>query len=140
MKTDFMEKNGIRYCDKVHVSLSSPDGREIYKMLCALLPPFYGSMIQKKMDEDQGFVEIEGVRYIINQEHHMWLLVQYMCELVGSHFYEIAHAAAMTAKCLTDKKSIEKNDEKFTYKTLYSMSAEDYDKIAKEMHEIANRD
>jgi hypothetical protein len=35
---------------------------------------------------------------------------------------------------------MEKNPEKFTYKTLYSMSAEDYDKIAEEMHKIANNE
>lgn len=116
------------------------DGREVYRMLCGLLPTFYTMMIQKKRGENQDWVVIDGERYLFTQEHHMWLLVQKMCEMVGSHFYEIAQAAAMTAKCIQDTKNMEKNPEKFNYKTLYSMSAEDYDKIAEEMHKIANKE
>lgn len=114
------------------------DGRELYKTLIRLLPPFYAVMIQKKKGERQNWVVIDGQRYVIEQEHHMWLLMQKMCEMVGSHFYEIAQAAAMTAKCIQDTKSKTKNPEQFKYKSLYTMSAEDYDKIAEEMHKIAN--
>ena len=116
------------------------DGRKVYRTLVGLLPPFYAMMIQKKRGENQDWVEFDGQRYMFTQEHHMWLLVQKMCEMVGSHFYEIAQAAAMTAKCIQDTKNMEKNPEKFIYKTLYSMSAEDYDKIAEEMHKIANNE
>lgn len=116
------------------------DGRELYRTLIRLLPPFYAMMIQKKRLENQDWVVIDGQRYLFSQELHMWLLIQKMCEMVGSHFYEIAQAAAFTAKSIRDTKSKTKNPEKFTYKTLYSMSAEDYDKIAEEMHKIANNE
>lgn len=120
---------------------NNPNGaREVYRMLCTLLPPFYSMYVQKKYGEDQDQVILDDERYLMSQEHHMWLLVQKMCEMVGSHFYEIAQAAAFTAKCIQDTKNMEKNPEKFTYKTLYSMSSEDYDKIAEEMHKIANNE
>lgn len=131
--------------DDINAPLVAPiypnsDGRELYRTLIRLLPPFYAVMIQKKKGENQDWVVIDGERYFFNQELHMWLLMQKMCEMVGSHFYEIAQAAAMTAKSIRDTKSKAKNPEKFTYKTLYSMSAEDYDKIAEEMHKIANNE
>lgn len=116
------------------------EARELYRTLIRLLPPFYAVMIQKKKGERQNWVVIDGQRYVFDQEHHMWLLMQKMCEMVGSHFYEIAQAAAMTAKCIQDTKSKTKNPEQFKYKSLYTMSAEDYDKIAEEMHKIANRE
>lgn len=115
-------------------------GRELYRTIIKLLPPFYAMMIQKKKDENQNWVVIDGKRYLFDQELHMWLLMQTMCEMVGRHFYEIAQAAAMTAKCIKDTKSKTKNPELFKYKTLYSMSSEDYDKIAEEMHKIANNE
>lgn len=132
-----------RYNDEVPMVapiFKDNDGREVYRMLCGLLPTFYTMMIQKKRGENQDWVVIDGQRYLFTQEHHMWLLVQKMCEMVGSHFYEIAQAAAMTAKCIQDTKSMTKNPEPFNYQTLYSMTSEDYDKIAEEMHKIANRE
>ena len=114
------------------------ESRKLYRTIIELLPPFYAVMIQKKRGENQDWIVIDGQRYLFSQEHHMWLLLQKMCEMVGSHFYEIAQAAAMTAKCIQDTKSKTKNPEKFKYQTLYTMSAEDYDKIAEEMHKIAN--
>ena len=117
------------------------ESRELYRTIIRLLPPFYAVMIQKKKEENQNWIVIDGQRYMFNQEHHMWLLLQKMCEMVGSHFYEIAQAAAMTAKCIQDTKSkTKKNPEQFKYKSIYTMSAEDYDKIAEEMHKIANRE
>lgn len=132
-----------RYNDEVPMVapiFKDNDGREVYRLLCGLLPTFYTMMIQKNYGENQDWVVIDGERYLFTQEHHMWLLVQKMCEMVGSHFYEIAQVASFTAKCIQDTKSMAKNPEKFTYKTLYSMSAEDYDKIAEEMHKIANNE
>ena len=124
----------------IFVDKRGKEARELYKTLIRLLPPFYAVMIQKKKDENQNWVVIDGERYVFDQEHHMWLLMQKMCEMVGSHFYEIAQAAAMTAKCIQDTKSKTKNPEQFKYKSLYTMSAEDYEKIAEEMHKIANNE
>lgn len=131
--------------DDINAPLVAPiypnnDGRDLYRTLIRLLPPFYAMMIQKKRLENQDWVVIDDQRYLFSQELHMWLLMQKMCEMVGSHFYEIAQAAAMTAKCIQDTKNKVKNPEKFEYRTLYTMSAEDYDKIAEEMHKIANNE
>ena len=132
--------DGIPLVAPIFADKRGNESRELYRTIIKLLPPFYAVMIQKKKEENQNWIVIDGQRYMFNQEHHMWLLLQKMCEMVGSHFYEIAQAAAMTAKCIQDTKSKTKNPEKFSYKSLYTMSAEDYDKIAEEMHKIANNE